>query len=161
MAVVASACFLHQTEAYLSVHVRGGMCVPQRVLWGYGWAVWYALALNKTKWILLPINCLYYHTIPGIVASNVVLAVVMYCLMLSFSSRISPIPYVALKSHSPNPHLQPRTPKPQKQVSTPGSTRKRPRSLPSLLSPHALILQHLSASHQKKRKKTRKPACKP
>ena len=60
--------------------------MPQCVLWGYGWAVWYALALNKTKWILVLVDCLYYHTILGIVASNIVLAVVMYCLILSFPS---------------------------------------------------------------------------
>ena len=132
--------------------MRGGMRVPQCVLWGYGWAVWYALALNKTKWFLLLVDCLYYHTILGIVASNVVLAVVMYCLMLSFSltkeyilktnvhtnhihkthkgnskisnlSRISPIPYVALKSHSPSPYLQPHPPKATKTGIYPSSIR--------------------------------------
>jgi len=81
---------------------RGG--VPQCVLWGYGWAVWYALALNKTKWILLLVDCLYYHTILGIVVSKVVLAVVMYCLILSFSSAKEHI--LNTKVYTTKPHSQ-------------------------------------------------------
>jgi hypothetical protein len=47
---------------------------------------------------------LYCHTILGIVAGNIVLAVVMYCLMLSFSSTKEYI--LKTKVHTTKPHSQ-------------------------------------------------------
>ena len=111
------------------------------------------IGVEQNEMDLASSRLLYCHTILGIVASNIVLAVVMYCLMLSFSStkeyilkprstqpnhihkthkgnskisnpcRISPIPYVALKSHSPSPYLQPHPPKATKTGIYPSSIR--------------------------------------
>ena len=48
------------------------------------------IGVEQNEMDLASSRLLYCHTILGIVASNIVLAVVMYCLMLSFSST-SPI----------------------------------------------------------------------
>ena len=171
--------------------MRRGMRVPQCVLWGYGWAVWYALALNKTKWFLLLVDCLYYHTILGIVASNVVLAVVMYCLMLSFSlikeyilktnvhtnhihktykgnskisnlSRISPIPYIALKKPQSQPVPTATSSKSHKNRYLPqlyqGPLESTPIPPFTPLPPRPHSPTPPLVSHQKKRKRARKPA---
>ena len=110
------------------------------------------IGVEQNEMDIVSSRLLHCHTILGIVAGNIVLAVVMYCLMLSFSStkefilktkvhtnhihkthkgnskisnlsRISLIPYVALKSHSPSPYLQPHPPKATKTGIYPSSVR--------------------------------------
>lgn len=149
------------------------------------------IGVEQNEMDLASSRLLYCHTILGIVASNVVLAVVMCCLMLSFSltkeyilktnvhtnhihkthkgnskisnlSRISPIPYVALKKPQSQPVPAATSSKSHKNRYLPqlyqGPLESTPIPPFTPLPPRPHSPTPPSVSHQKKRKRARKPA---